>query len=120
MVMLCAVSGQADATAFVFNESYAGGGNYSLVSGSDNPLASTLLPGDSFVWDVKAVQGDDWHVVTGGNFLFLQDFLVSPSATRTANLVFSLLNGGVQVLSVTQIGVTNQFVHMEYSLIHGP
>jgi hypothetical protein len=51
-------------------------------------------------------------VVTGGNFLFLQDFFVSPSATRTANLVFSLLNGGVQVLFVTQIGVTNQFVHM--------
>ena len=49
-IVLGALAVPATATSYNFDVLYSGNGNATLASGSDNPLTTSLVPGDNFLY----------------------------------------------------------------------
>jgi hypothetical protein len=110
----------AAAASYTFDVLYTGGNNATLAPGSDDPLATTLVAGDTFAWDIKAQSGGPWLVFSGGDFFALMAFGVLPAGERIGDFTLTLSNGGSPVFADTETGVLNQLVHMGTNTISLP
>jgi hypothetical protein len=106
------VAQTATAAAYSFNVLYSGGDVGVLAAGSDDPLATTIQAGDNFTWDIKAPVGSYWEVITAGGFFPFMAFPVNEAGTRIGDFTFTMLNGGVDVFSTSEIGAQNSYVHL--------
>jgi hypothetical protein len=110
----------ANATAYNFDILYNGSGNASLAAGSDNPLSTSLMAGDTFVYSLTAQNGGEWTVFNGGSiFPFFALELGTPGA-RVSNFALDLNNNGSTVFSDIENGVSNTTVHLGTNTIALP
>jgi hypothetical protein len=91
---------------------YFGQGVATLALGSDDPNSTTLVDGDTFQWSITAQNGGYWKVVAGGDFFPLMAFATNPDGERTGNFTLQLFNDSVEVFNLSEIGASNQFVHV--------
>ena len=102
----------AAAQDFTFDLLYNGGGSFSLQPGSDDPIGTVLVPGQSYFERVVATGGNVWTVINGGTLYFPRTYLVNEDATRTADYTIRYFNGAAQVASFSEVGASQQFVHI--------
>ena len=115
-----ALASPALATSYNFDVLYSGAGNASLAPGSDNPLASTLNAGDSFVYSLTAQNGGEWTVLSDASIFPLFAFALAESGTRTGDFTLQLFENGVSVLTDTETGVSNSWVHLGTNTVNLP
>jgi hypothetical protein len=111
-LIACLHAKSAMAASYTFDVLYSGGGNASLAGGSDNPVGTNILPGDTFDWTITAQGGDQWHVITSNGFFPLMAFFVLPTADRVGDFTLTLLNDGSSVYSTSETNALNSYVHM--------
>jgi hypothetical protein len=114
-ILTLAVASRSWATppqSYTFDVLYEGNGLASLAPGSDNPIGTNLLPGDSFVWDIKDQIGAPWTVVTGGSFFPLMAFGVNEVGARFGDFTLTLSLNGASVFTDIETNVENRFVHV--------
>lgn len=111
-VILASISAPTHAAHFVFDVLYFGSDMATLAPGSDDPTSTSLAPSDTFQWSIAAQNGGFWEVVTGGDFFPLMAFSTNPGGVRTGDFDLQLLNNGSEVLSLSEAGVVNEFVHI--------
>ncbi len=112
MAVVLFAARRADADFFNFDVLYTGGGNATLIAGSDNPVGTTLFEGDGFAWNIKASGTDAWTVITGGDFFPLMAFGVDEPGFRTGDFTLTLRRNGLDVFTTSEIGATNAYVHL--------
>ncbi len=108
------------AVTYNFEVSYSGFGNAVLISGSDDPLMTTLQPGDDFTWQIVASDQGFWEVVTGGDFFPLMALAVQQSGTRTGDFNLFLRNDGLEVFIISETGSMASEVHIGTNTIALP
>ncbi|MHB1085173.1 MAG: PEP-CTERM sorting domain-containing protein [Thiobacillus sp.] len=107
------ISGMASATVLNFDVSYSGGGIATLDSGSDNPVGLDIQVGDSFNWNFHAAGANDfWEVVSGDSLFPFMAFIVNESGTRTGDFTLNLYLDGANVLTTSEMGSTQSYVHL--------
>jgi PEP-CTERM motif len=97
---------------YQFDVIYSGGGIAAVAPGSQDPLAATLQPGDTFTWTISALGNNQWTVLNGGDVFPMMAFGMEESADRTGDFQFNLLNNGLVVFSKTETGSVQSLVHM--------
>lgn len=111
MMSAAALSPVAHATTYNFNMTYDGTA-LSLDPGSDAPDGTVLNVGDSFNISLQAVGANFWHVNSDYNVFVPLSFLVSESATRTADIATSFgLDGSIVGVNTFEPGVSQSFNH---------
>lgn len=108
---LLLASATAHATLYDFDVTYNGGAA-ALDGGSANPTGTVLVAGDSFDLDLHAANNDYWTLLANYNEFVPLSFGVNESATRTANITTEFLLDGAVVHSFSDVGVTQEFVHV--------
>ncbi|MES2125221.1 MAG: PEP-CTERM sorting domain-containing protein [Gemmatimonadota bacterium] len=98
-------------THYDFDVLYNGGGNATLAGGSDNPIGTTLTPGDDFFWSIAAQGGSSWYVNTGGDFFPFMAFGVDESGDRLGLFSLTLSLGGIDQYTYSNTE-KNQYVHL--------
>lgn len=106
------VSGAANATAYNFVVDYSGSEVAALAAGSDDPLATTLLAGDSFTYTLQATNGGHWNTISDGAIFPFFALSVSECGTRTGDMSLSLNNGAASVFSTSENGISNSCAHV--------
>ena len=106
-------------TAYTFEVLYSGGGAAALAPGSDPMVGTTLLAGDSFTYDLKAVT-DVWTVVANAAVFPLAGLPVSESGLRVGDFTLTLKLTGVDVFSYSEAGSEQRFVHIGTNAIFLP
>jgi hypothetical protein len=101
----------AQAANYTFNVLYSGSGVASLATGSDDPNAVSLIPGDSFNWIIKAEASEYWHVDSTAGYFPLMAFSTSVAGRRTADFTLNLLRNSSSVFNSTESGAVNAEVH---------
>jgi hypothetical protein len=106
------VASAASAASYNFSVNYSGANNAVLAGGSDDPLATALHAGDSFVYTLSGTGGGKWTSLSGAGVFPLFAMDISESGTRVGNLTLDLKLGGVTVFSLAENGVSTSFVHL--------
>lgn len=99
-------------THYDFNYGYSGGGAFTYLPGSADPVGLALNPGDSFSWTVSGTAGGYWDVVTGGDFFPFLAFSVNERGTRDGDFILSLTRNGLQQFWTSESGVENEEIHV--------
>lgn len=101
------------AAAYSFDIGYSGGGVAFLEAGSDDPVGTNLQVGDTFLWNLHAANGADyWDVFSGGSLFPFMAFPVGESGQRTGDWTLTLRLDGSDVLSASENGSVQAFVHV--------
>lgn len=100
------------ATAYDFNVLYAGNNQAILAPGSDHPVGTSLVAGDSFEYRLIAQGPGEWTVLTDSEIFPFFALGVEESAERTADWTLTLLNNGAAVYSATTSADWNAFIHL--------
>jgi hypothetical protein len=108
---LLSLSSVGRAVHFDFNVQYQGGGVAALLAGND-PMASSLVAGDTFDWDIQAQGTGFWEVLVGDGFFPLMAFGTWESGTRTGDFTLTLKNNGSDVFSYAELGSQQSFIHI--------
>ena len=99
-------SSPAAAAVYSFDLLYNGTGAATLAPGSDNPLSTTMVVGDSFTYTLTAQPGGQWTVLNSFNSLFIAGLPVAEwSSTRVSNYTLAFLNNGVAAHSYSENNV---------------
>ena len=106
------VAGAANAAAYNFSVDYSGGNVAALAGGSDDPLATALHAGDSFVYTLSGTGGGKWTSLTGASIFPLFALDIGEGGTRVGDLTLDLKLGGATVFSLSESGVGNSFAHL--------
>ena len=106
------------AQTYTFDVQYFGGGTTALAPGSDEPDGTNILPGDSFVWTIAAMNGDYWRVLNGGGFFPLMAFRVEENGVRTGDWTLTLFRNGASVFTEIANGSQQSFVHLGTNTIN--
>ena len=112
LTLLCYAAAPAVAAPYNFDVLYSGGGNAVLAAGSDDPLTTTMVAGDSFVYTLSAQGGAEWKVINGSSIFPLFALPVAEDGTRVGDFTLSLLNNGGNVYTYSELGASNSFVHL--------
>ena len=133
VVALTAHVGRLSAqTHYDFNVSYFGGAPgcawpayicvnaTSLAFGSANPLATTLMPGDDFAWDIKAQNGAYWSVLAAGNPYAWMAFPTVEGGERRGDFSLALSLGGITQLTYAEVGAVNCWAHVGTNWVNLP
>ena len=107
----CLIALPALAASYDFNVLYSGNGNAVLGAG-DDPVATSLVDGDTFAWRIAAQAGERWTVMTGGDFFPLMAFGVEEAGERTGNFTLTLRYAGSDVFSLSETAAVNTEVHL--------
>jgi len=114
------VSPPSLAASYNFNVEYQGNGSAALLAG-DNPIGTTLLPGDSFIWNILAEGTGFWHVSGNVSLFPFMSFAVSQygdeTGERIGDFTLSLRNNGGEVFTLTQTGASQRFIHIGTNLV---
>lgn len=116
----CLLASAAWSADYQFDVNYSGNGVAALAPGSQDPLVSILLPGDSFTWTINALNNYQWSVLNGGDVFPMMALGVSESADRTGSFVFQLFNDGLEVFSKVESNSLQSLVHMGTNTITLP
>lgn len=114
------VASAAWAADYQFHVIYSGDGVTTLASDSQDPTASVLVAGDTFIWTISAIDGYQWSVLSGGSVFPMMAFGVSEAAERTGDFEFQLFNDGLEVLNVSETASLQSLVHMGTNAIDLP
>jgi hypothetical protein len=98
-------SSPAAAAVYSFDLLYNGTGGATLAPGSDNPLATTMVVGDSFTYTLTAQPGGQWTVLNSFNSLFIAGLPLAEFGTRVNNYTLTFLNNGVAAYSYSENNV---------------
>ena len=112
----------AHAAAYNFTVNYSGGNVATLAAGSDDPLTTTLQPGDSFVYTLTAAGVGQWTTLTSASIFPLFALSVSESGNRVGDFTLDFLSGASTVFTYSEVGASNSFVHLgtnSVSLVSG-
>ncbi|MGZ3378092.1 MAG: PEPxxWA-CTERM sorting domain-containing protein [Phenylobacterium sp.] len=113
-------AGGASANTYNFLVDYSGGGIATLGAGSDDMLATTLNPGDSFTYTLTATGTGVWNSIADGDLFPLLALDISEAGARTGDLTVDLNFGATTVFTYSENGATNQFVHLGTNTVHLP
>ncbi len=105
---LAALATPAWADNYNFNVIYTGNNTATLAPGSDNPLTTTLVAGDTFTYTLTAP--GYWDVLS--NLTYFDALWVAPGGSRTIDFSYDFLYYGTSELSGTQSNVTDIYVHL--------
>jgi len=114
------VASAAWAADYQFHVIYSGDGVTTLAPDSQDPTASVLVAGDTFIWTISAIDGYQWSVLSGGSVFPMMAFGVSEAAERTGDFEFQLFNDGLEVLNVSEMASSQSLVHMGTNAIDLP
>ncbi|MDG3002343.1 PEP-CTERM sorting domain-containing protein [Paludisphaera mucosa] len=98
-------------TSYNFSVLYFGGGLASQAPGSDTIVGTTLFDDDTFTWDIKA-QGGAWQVLADTFSFPLMAFGVQEAGLRVGDFTLTLKNAGVDVLTTSEVGAEQRYVHV--------
>jgi hypothetical protein len=103
----------AMATSYGFIVDYSGGGVAALdPSSPNNPLTTTLEPGDTFIYTLQAVGNGAWSTISAGSQYFVAALYAQEQGQRTSDFTLDLLNHGSIVFQDVETGVVNEWVHL--------
>jgi hypothetical protein len=102
----------AHAANYTFDVLYEGAGVAALAAGSDDPGATVLYDGDTFVWTLSIVDDRYWEVLESGDFFPLMAFAVSEAGDRSVDYMLTFYNDTTEVFSDTAADVVNSTVHL--------
>ncbi len=102
----------ASAATYNFNVIYSGNDTAALAGGSDDPLTTLLMAGDTFTYRLTAAGAGQWTTLAAGSIFPFFALNVNPAGTRTVDYVLDLNNNGGSVFNDTQNGASNSFVHL--------
>lgn len=107
-----ALTPAAQAASYTFDVLYEGEGVASLAPGSDDPDATVLFDGDTFVWTLSIIDDRYWEVLESNDFFPLMAFAVNEPGDRNVDYVLTLYNDAADVYSETVSGAVNSSVHI--------
>jgi PEP-CTERM motif len=99
------------AASYQFDVDYAGSNIATLAPGSDDLLATTLQPGDDFVYTLSAMGNGYWSTVASADQFPFIALIVSPGY-RVSDVTVTLLNNGASVFSYSETGAFNIESHL--------
>lgn len=106
-----ASASSAQAASFIFSVDYDGT-TASLAAGSDDPLATTLVAGDTFTYSLNATGGQGWTTIAAGSLFPFFALTVAESGDRMVDYDLNLNRMGSSIFSDSDAGITNSFVHV--------
>jgi len=112
VLSLCLLAGQSFAYTYNFDVLYSGASVASLNAGSDNPIGTDILPGDSFTWTITAKTGYFWQVLKDCSLFPLAAFWVTETGVRTGDFTLYLSKNGTNVLTLSETDAVNSWVHL--------
>lgn len=110
----------AAAASYTFDVLYSGGGSAALAAGSDDPLATTLNPGDSFTYSLTATGAGEWHTISSASIFPLFALNVLGPGIRIGDFTLNLEQNGVSVFSYSETGASNGTVHLGTNTVTVP
>ena len=99
----------AFATAFDFDVSYDGIDATNV--GALDPIGVVLEAGDSFDYNLQAISGGSWEVLTSGLFFPFLAFDINEAGVRIGDFSLTLSLDGTEQFSIMETGVRNAAVH---------
>jgi len=110
----------AAATNYTFDVLYSGDDSAALALGSDDPLATTLNPGDSFTYSLTATGDGEWHTIAAADIFPLFALYVLGPGIRVGDFTLNLEQNGVSVFSYSETGASNSEVHLGTNTVSIP
>ncbi len=111
LLALMAFVRSADAAVYNFDVLYDGT-TATLASGSDDPLATTRVAGDSFTYTLSATGTGEWTKLTDNSLFPFLALETADAGDRTGDIVVTLNNHSSSVFSYSETGVDNQYAHL--------
>jgi len=105
-------SSPAVAAVYSFDLLYNGTGGVTLAPGSDNPLTTTMVVGDSFTYTLTAQPGGQWTVLNSFNSALIAGLPLAEPATRVSNYTLTFLNNGVAAYSYSENNVNTCCIYL--------
>ena len=106
-----ATASSAQAASFIFSVDYDGT-TATLAAGSDDPLTTTLVAGDTFTYSLNATGGQGWTTIAAGSLFPFFALTIDESGSRSIDYDLNLNRLGASVFSDSAAGITNEFVHL--------
>ncbi len=106
-----ASASSAQAASFIFSVDYDGT-TASLAAGSDDPLATNLVAGDTFTYSLNATGGQGWTTISAGDLFPFFGLAVDGSGSRLVDYDLNLNRLGSSVFSDSALGIENCCVHL--------
>ena len=112
LLTVAGMFGSANADVFNFDMLFDGT-TVSLNAGSDNPVGTSLIAGDSFNLQLSAANDDFWRVDTSLNNQFVPlTFFVLDAGSRTGNVNTGFFLDGTEVFRINEGNVGQSSVHI--------
>ena len=114
LILAMAVTGlsPANASTYEFNVLYGGHDMATLAAVSDDPLATSLVVGDSFDYRLIAQGLGEWTVLSDTEIFPFFSLPVIEFAERTGDWTLTLSNNGAIVYATSEIASANAYIHM--------
>ena len=116
----CLAAHPAAASSYTFDVLYSGGGSAALAPGSDDPLTTTMVEGDSFTYTLAATGGGEWRTLQSTSIFPFFALSVAESGTRVGDFTLKLEQNGVSVFSYSENGASNSFAHLGTNTVSFP